>query len=124
MSLLLIVEDNDLNADMLTRRLQRKGFDTALAKTGTDAVEMVSRLNPALVLMDISLPEMDGYEATRLIRRNGFTTLPIIALTAHALVEDRQKALDAGCNEYDTKPVDFARLMGKITYLLEGVDAG
>lgn len=123
MSLLLIVEDNDLNADMLTRRLQRKGFDTALAKTGTDAVEMVNRLNPALVLMDISLPEMDGYEATRLIRRNGFTNLPIIALTAHALVEDRQKALDAGCNEYDTKPVDFARLMGKITYLLEGVDA-
>lgn len=124
MSLLLIVEDNDLNADMLTRRLKRKGFDTALAKTGTDAVEMVNRLHPALVLMDISLPEMDGYEAARLIRRNGFTGLPIIALTAHALVEDRQKALDAGCNEYDTKPVDFARLMEKINHLLEDVNAG
>ena len=123
MSLLLIVEDNDLNADMLIRRLTRKGFDTALAKTGTEAVEMVNQLNPALVLMDISLPEMDGYEATRLIRRNGFVHLPIIALTAHALVEDRQKALDAGCNDYDTKPVDFARLIGKIERLLESTNA-
>lgn len=124
MSLLLIVEDNELNADMLIRRLKRKSFDTALAKTGIEAVEMVSRLNPALVLMDISLPEMDGYEATRLIRRNGFTGLPIIALTAHVLVEDRQKALDAGCDDYDTKPVDFARLMEKIERLLERASAG
>ncbi len=120
MALILIVEDNELNADMLERRLKRRGYQTALAGNGLEAIALVRQLNPAIVLMDLSLPEMDGYEATRKIRKEGFASLPIVALTAHALVEDREKALDAGCDDYDTKPVVFERLMAKIEKLLEG----
>lgn len=122
MTLLLIVEDNEMNADMLIRRLARKGFETCLAKNGLDAIKMAEELHPELILMDISLPEMDGYEATHRIRNGVNGRVPIIALTAHAMSEDRDKAIKAGCDEYETKPVNFLSLMRKITALLERHD--
>ena len=116
---LLLVEDNEMNRDMLSRRLMRKGYEVVTAEDGQQGVEMATSENPALILMDMSLPVIDGWEATRQIKAAPETaTIPIIALTAHAMVGDRQKAMDAGCNEYDTKPVELPRLMSKIKTLL------
>jgi CheY-like chemotaxis protein len=119
-SSLLVVDDNEMNRDMLSRRLERKGFDVVFALDGQAAVDMASSENPDLILMDMSLPVMDGWEATRQIKaKNDLHNIPIIALTAHAMSGDREKALDAGCEEYDTKPVDFPRLIEKIRTLLK-----
>jgi len=119
MSTILLVEDNEMNRDMLTRRLQRKGFNVVVACDGLQGHKLAHSEMPDLILMDISLPEMNGWEVTRLLKSEGDTRhIPIIALTAHALSSDREKAFEAGCDEYDTKPLDFARLMGKIENLL------
>jgi len=115
----LLVEDNEMNRDMLSRRLERKGFEVVFALDGQAAVEMADSERPDLILMDMSLPIMDGWEATRQIKSNAnLSGIPIIALTAHAMSGDREKALQAGCEEYDTKPVDFPRLIEKINVLL------
>lgn len=117
----LLVEDNEMNRDMLSRRLERKGFDVVFAMDGQAAVVMAEKENPDLILMDMSLPIMDGWEATRQIKASdGSKQIPIIALTAHAMSGDREKALEAGCEEYDTKPVDFPRLLEKMRGLLDG----
>lgn len=117
---ILIVEDNEINRDMLTRRLQRQGFAIECAVDGESGVEMASAVMPDLVLMDIALgPKMDGWEATTKIKADPRTSqIPVIALTAHALMSDRQKSVEVGCSDYDTKPVDFQRLLGKIHALL------
>tara|TARA_Y100000746_G_scaffold189732_1_gene169341 strand:- start:111 stop:470 length:360 start_codon:yes stop_codon:yes gene_type:complete len=115
MSKILIVEDNEMNRDMLSRRLERKGYDVVMAEDGKKGVDMSKSENPDLILMDLSLPVMDGWEATSTIKGNEETKkIPIIVLTAHAMAGDREKALDAGADEYDTKPIDFKRLLGKI----------
>ncbi len=116
---ILLVEDNEMNRDMLSRRLQRKGYEVALAVDGLQGVEMALSGSYDLILMDMSLPELDGWEATRRVREspNG-KAIPIIALTAHAMSGDREKAMAAGCNEYDTKPVELDRLLAKIEALL------
>lgn len=115
----LLVEDNEMNRDMLSRRLQRKGYDVVFAVDGSAAVSMACIEKPALILMDMSLPIMDGWEATRQIKSNPDTqTIPVIALTAHAMAGDQEKALAAGCEDYDTKPVDFLRLLGKMEELI------
>jgi len=117
---LLIVEDNEMNRDMLSRRLKRKGFDIAVAVDGQQGVEMATAMKPDLVLMDMSLPIKDGWTATRELRANPATaSLKIIALTAHAMDGDRQKAMKAGCDDYDTKPIDLKRLLGKMQEQLE-----
>ena len=119
MTKILLVEDNELSADMLTRRLKKRGYDVHLATDGQQAVDMTAALLPELVLMDISLPRFDGCEATRRIRENPSTAeVPIIALTAHALPEERERAFEAGCDDYDTKPVELERLLGKIRAML------
>jgi CheY-like chemotaxis protein len=119
MAKLLIVEDNEMNRDMLSRRLQRRGFATIIATDGGAGVAMARSEQPDLILMDMSLPVIDGWEATRQIKADPATArIPIIALTAHAMTSDRDKALQAGCNDYDTKPVDLPRLLGKIEALL------
>ncbi len=119
MSKLLLVEDNEMNRDMLVRRLKRAGYEVAIAVDGAEGVQMAFAEKPDLVLMDMSLPVMNGWDATRALRRDPRTSgVPIIALTAHAMPGDREMAMDAGCNDYDTKPVDFARLQGKIVALL------
>lgn len=116
---ILLVEDNEMNRDMLSRRLERKGFQVILATDGGAGVEMTRSAAPDLVLMDMSLPVLDGWEATRILKSDDATRhIPIIALTAHAMSSDRQKALEAGCDDYDTKPVELARLLGKIEVLL------
>jgi len=116
---ILLVEDNEMNRDMLSRRLIKRGFDVPMAENGQLAVEMAASEKPDLILMDISLPIMDGYAATRAIRANAETAgVPIIALTANANESDRAEAMAAGCNDYDTKPVDVNRLMDKIQALL------
>ena len=116
---LLIVEDNEMNRDMLSRRLQRRGFTTVIATDGGAGVAMAHTEAPDLILMDMSLPVIDGWEASRQIKADPATArIPIIALTAHAMNTDRDKALQAGCNDYDTKPVDLPRLLGKIEALL------
>ena len=110
-----------MNRDMLSRRLTRKGFEIAIAEDGERGVEMAQSESPNLILMDISLPVMDGYEATRQIKANPTTrSIPIVALTAHAMSGDREKCLEAGCDEYETKPVDLPRLLDKIEKLLVG----
>jgi CheY-like chemotaxis protein len=114
MTLLLVVEDNEMNADMLMRRLSRHGYQTVWAINGLQALEMLEQLRPALVLMDLSLPELDGYQATRLIKSGPLAATPVIALTAHALLEDQQRALAAGCDDYETKPINFPQLLSKI----------
>jgi two-component system cell cycle response regulator DivK len=115
----LLVEDNEVNADMLTRRLQRRGFSVTTATDGLRAVDRAAADLPHIILMDMSLPEIDGWEATRRIKANAATAgIPVIALTAHAMTSDRERALEAGCDEFETKPVDFARLLGKIQALL------
>jgi len=116
---LLIVEDNEMNRDMLSRRLKRKGYEIEVAVDGQQGVEMAIASMPDLVLMDMSLPIKDGWTATRELKANAATaSLKVIALTAHAMDGDRQKAMDAGCDDYDTKPIDLKRLLGKIEALL------
>ena len=120
MAKILLVEDNEMNRDMLSRRLIRKGYEVALAVDGQQGVEMASSETPDLILMDMDLPIIDGWEATRRIKANDATRkLPVIALTAHAMVGDRDKAMGAGCDDFDTKPVDFPRLLGKIEAMLQ-----
>ncbi len=119
MSKILLVEDNEMNRDMLSRRLERKGFEVVMAVDGQAGVDMASSSNPDLILMDLSLPIIDGWEATRQIKADPATqSIPIIALTAHAMAGDEQKALEAGCDDYDTKPVNLKRLLEKIGNLL------
>ena len=116
---ILLVEDNEMNRDMLSRRLIRKGYEVVIAVDGNEGVAKAQAQSPDLILMDMSLPVLDGWEATRILKTFPATeTIPIIALTAHAMAGDRDKALAAGCNDYDTKPVEFSRLMGKIEALL------
>jgi two-component system cell cycle response regulator DivK len=120
MKKVLLVEDNDMNRDMLSRRLLKKGYSVVMATDGEEAVRAAAAELPDLILMDMSLPLIDGWEATRRIRAQATTSaIPVIALTAHAMAGEREKALEAGCNEYDTKPVEFPRLLGKIEMLLE-----
>ena len=117
---LSLVEDNEMNRDMLSRRLIRKGFEISMAVDGAEGVAQAKAQIPDLILMDISLPVIDGLEATRQIKADEATAkIPIIALTAHAMGEDRDKALAAGCEDYDTKPIDLPRLLGKIETLLK-----
>ncbi|MGE3958509.1 MAG: response regulator [Vicinamibacterales bacterium] len=117
---ILLVEDNAVNADMLSRRLKRAGFTVDLAEDGLLAIERAGSGRPDLILMDVSLPQVDGLEATRRLKADASTkAIPIIVLTAHAMMSDRQAALDAGCEEFETKPVEFARLMEKIARLLD-----
>jgi len=119
MSKILLVEDNEMNRDMLSRRLERKGFEVVIAVDGQAGVELASSSNPDLILMDLSLPVMDGWEATRCIKADPATQkIPVIALTAHAMAGDEQKALEAGCDDYDTKPIDLKCLLDKIENLL------
>jgi CheY-like chemotaxis protein len=116
---ILLVEDNEMNRDMLSRRLQRKGFDVAIAVDGRQGVQMAQDAAYDLILMDMSLPEVDGWDATRQLRAAPATkSVPIIALTAHAMSGDRDKAIEAGCDDYDTKPIELERLLGKIQTLL------
>ena len=120
MTRILLVEDNEMNRDMLSRRLERKGFEVMIAIDGQAGVNMASSEAPDLVLMDLSLPVIDGWEATRQIKANPATqSIPVIALTAHAMAGDEEKALQAGCDDYDTKPVNFQRLLEKIETLLK-----
>jgi len=115
MSKILIVEDNEMNRDMLSRRLIRKGFEVVMAEDGQKGVEMSKSESPDLILMDLSLPIMDGWQATSTIKASEETKdIPVIVLTAHAMAGDREKALEAGADEYDTKPIEFKRLLGKI----------
>jgi len=119
MARLLLVEDNEMNRDMLSRRLRRKGYEVDLAVDGQEGIDRVRRDPPELILMDMSLPVVDGWEATRTLKADpGTASIPVIALTAHAMSDDRQKALDAGCDDYDTKPVELPRLLEKIERLL------
>jgi CheY-like chemotaxis protein len=115
MTKILLVEDNEMNRDMLSRRLERKGYTVAIAVDGLQGVEMATADPPALILMDMSLPVLDGWEATRRLKADERTKLiPIIALTAHAMQGDEQKAKEAGCDDYDVKPVELSRLLEKI----------
>ena len=119
MSKILLVEDNEMNRDMLSRRLQRRGYEVVIAVDGAEGVALASSEHPDLVLMDMSLPVMDGWEATKTIKANpGTNTIPVIALTAHAMSGDRAKALEAGCDDYDTKPIELSRLLEKIKAFL------
>ncbi|MDK1385835.1 response regulator [Sinorhizobium sp. 8-89] len=119
MTTILLVEDNEMNRDMLSRRLSRRGFDVLIAENGKAGVELAALEKPDLILMDMSLPVMDGWEATRLIKANPVTSrIPVIALTAHAMASDRDMALEAGCDDYDSKPVDLSQLVRKIEQLL------
>ncbi len=116
---ILIVEDNDLNREVLTRRLIRKGFDILQSVDGIEGVRIARELHPALILMDMSLPGMDGWQATRLLKSDAATVdMPVVALTAHAMAGDFEKAMEAGCDDYDTKPIDMPRLLSKIERLL------
>ena len=119
MAKILLVEDNEMNRDMLERRLRSKGFSVVLAVDGEESIRLAASESPDLILMDLSLPGIDGWEATRRIKAESETGLiPIIALTAHAMAGDRDKALAAGCNDYDSKPVEMERLLGKMQRLL------
>jgi len=116
----LIVEDNEENRDALSRRLQRRGFECVIAPDGKAGVSMAQTEKPDLILMDMNMPEVDGWEATRQIKATeASTAVPIIALTAHALAGDRERALEAGCTDYHTKPVDFAKLLAQIEMILQ-----
>ena len=117
---LLLVEDNEMNRDMLSRRLIKKGFEVAMAVDGKQGLNMATSEAPDLILLDMSLPVMDGWEAARHLKADdNLKKIPIIALTAHAMSGDREKALEAGCDEYDTKPIEFKRLLEKINAMLE-----
>lgn len=121
MTKILLVEDNEMNRDMLSRRLKKKGFDVTVAVDGKQGVDMASSDIPDLILLDMSLPVMDGWTAAALLKGDSATKdIPIIALTAHAMAGDREKALEAGCDDYDTKPVEFKRLLGKINGFVGG----
>ena len=118
---ILLVEDNEMNRDMLSRRLQRRGFEVSMAVDGQMALDMARAESPDLILMDMSLPVMDGWEATSALKASAATShIPVIALTAHAMSTDRDKALGAGCDDYDTKPIELTRLLEKIDALLPG----
>ena len=119
MQTILLVEDNEMNRDMLSRRLQRRGFTVHIAEDGEQGCDMANDLKPDLVIMDMSLPVMDGWEATRRIKSVETTSkIPIIGLSAHAMSDDKKRAMEAGCDDYDTKPVDIERLLGKINNYL------
>jgi two-component system cell cycle response regulator DivK len=125
MAKILLVEDNEMNRDMLSRRLVRRGYDVVIAVDGQQGVDMASAERPDLILMDMSLPVIDGWEATRQIKStDGTKAIPVIALTAHAMTGDRQKAIEAGCDDYDTKPIELPRLLDKIAALLEKPPGG
>jgi len=116
---ILLVEDNEMNRDMLSRRLEKRGYEVVIAVDGQEGVTMAQREAPSLILMDMSLPVLDGWEATRQLKSAPATrTIPIIALTAHAMSGDREKAMEAGADDFDTKPVDLTRLLEKIEALL------
>ncbi len=120
MARILLVEDNEMNRDMLSRRLERRGYEILMATDGVEGVRMARSQAPDLILMDMSLPMLDGWEATRQIKADEKTgSIPVIALTAHAMSGDREKALEAGCDDYDTKPIELPRLLSKIEALLE-----
>ena len=119
MPVILLVEDNEMNRDMLSRRLNRKGYEVLLAVDGQQGIDMCLTAKPDLMLLDMSLPVKDGWQVAREMKANiALQNIPIIALTAHAMADDRQRALLAGCDDYDTKPVDLPRLLGKIERLL------
>jgi two-component system, cell cycle response regulator DivK len=119
----LLVEDNEMNRDMLSRRLVRRGFEVVFAVNGKQGVDLARSEKPDIILMDMSLPIMDGWEATRCVKADAATrSVPVIGLTAHAMAGDREKAIEAGCDDYDTKPVEIDRLIGKMERLLG--DAG
>ena len=125
MSKILIVEDNEMNRDMLTRRLERKGYVIETAGNGEEALDKIKKLTPDLVLMDMNLPIMNGWETCKEIRKNPLTkNLPIIALTAHAMAEDEKKARDSGCDDFTTKPIDFPLLIKKIDSFLNEKNQG
>ena len=119
MAKILLVEDNEMNRDMLSRRLERKGYQVVIAVDGEDGITRARNEQPHLILMDMSLPVKDGWTATREIKQDvSLRMIPIIALTAHAMSGDKDKAMEAGCDDYDTKPVEFTRLLGKIEALI------
>jgi CheY-like chemotaxis protein len=119
MTKVLLVEDNEMNRDMLSRRLIRRGFEVIFAVDGKEGIDAARREKPDIILMDLSLPVVDGWEATRRVKSDDATRgVPVIALTARAMIGDREKAIEAGCDDYDTKPVEFDRLIGKIERLL------
>ena len=121
---ILLVEDNEMNRDMLSRRLAKRGFEVVMAVDGAQGVEMAGSVQPDVILMDMSLPVMDGWAATRKLKADASTSsIPVIGLTAHAMAGDREKCLEAGCDEYDTKPVDFPRLLEKIQVQLDKKNA-
>ncbi|HVU40699.1 MAG: response regulator [Xanthobacteraceae bacterium] len=121
MTKILLVEDNEMNRDMLSRRLVRNGFEIVMAVNGQEGLDLASSENPDLILLDMSLPIIDGWEAARRLKTNAATAkIPVIALTAHAMVQDKEKALAAGCDDFDTKPVELPRLLEKINSLLNG----
>lgn len=120
MTTVLIVEDNEMNRDMLSRRLERKGYVVLIAVDGEMGLEVAREKEPDLILMDMSLPVVDGWEATRRLKADDrLRRIPVIALTAHAMANDREKALEAGCNDYDTKPIELPRLLAKMEALLQ-----
>jgi two-component system, cell cycle response regulator DivK len=119
MTKILLVEDNEMNRDMLSRRLTRNGFEIVMAVNGQEGLDLASSENPDLILLDMSLPVVDGWEAARRLKADAATAkIPVIALTAHAMVQDKDKALAAGCDDFDTKPVELPRLLEKINSLL------
>jgi CheY-like chemotaxis protein len=121
MAKILLVEDNEMNRDMLSRRLERRGYEVVVAVDGEDGVARATAEAPDVIVMDLSLPGIDGWEATRRLKAaEGTRQIPVVALTAHAMAGDREKALAAGCDDFDTKPVDLPRLVGKIEELLGG----
>jgi CheY-like chemotaxis protein len=123
MTRILLVEDNEMNRDMLSRRLARRGFEVIMAVNGEQGVQMAASDAPDLILLDMSLPVLSGWDAAQKLKADPATqTIPIIALTAHAMGGDREKSLEAGCDEYDTKPVELKRLLEKMSILLEGTD--
>ena len=125
MAKILLVEDNEMNRDMLSRRLERRGYTMVIAVDGKQGVDLARSEMPDLILMDMSLPILDGWEATRQIKSAGETKgIPIIALTAHAMATDEQKAREAGCDDFDTKPIELARLLDKIAARLDGKKPG
>lgn len=125
MTKILLVEDNEMNRDMLSRRLLRRGYEVIMALDGQEGVNLARSETPDIVLLDVSLPVLDGYEATRQIKASPATSrIPVIALTAHAMAGDREKALEAGCDDYDTKPIELPRLLEKIEALVSKDRAG
>ena len=119
MKRILIVEDNEMNRDVLSRRLRRQGYEVLIATAGLDGLRLAYEARPDLILMDLGMPDIDGWECAKRLKAEAVTSaIPIIALTAHAMLDDRQKALDAGCDDFDTKPIDFSGLLEKMTRLL------